>query len=136
MMAQSFSGPEAAKKAGVPYLVMRFWTTSGFLEASVAPATGRGSRQLYNLADVVAAKAVAGFRHASRLQWLKEGVHWFQDKRNAKYLKAPGDLILVVTCEGKVHKTHPQKLASTIKGLSGEVFHVVHLARLLKELGK
>lgn len=62
MRERGFTAGNAARLAGVKYRTLDYWSRSGFLEASLAEASGKGTRRFYSFADVVALRAAVALR--------------------------------------------------------------------------
>jgi DNA-binding transcriptional MerR regulator len=72
---RSFSAGEVAKHSGVNYKTLHYWSKTGFLEPSIAEASGTGSRREYSFGDLVAARVAFRLRRAGvSLQGLRRVV--------------------------------------------------------------
>lgn len=52
-MTPVFTAVEACKITGVAYTTLDFWTRTGLIRATMAPAQGSGTRRLYSRRDLV-----------------------------------------------------------------------------------
>lgn len=73
MRERGFGAGQAARLAGVAYRTLDYWSRSGFLEAAIAEADGKGTRRVYSFADVVALRVTHELRRfGASLQALRK----------------------------------------------------------------
>jgi DNA-binding transcriptional MerR regulator len=56
---ESFSGPQAARVAGVTYRQLDYWARTGLIAPSIQEAHGSGTQRHYSFGDLVRLRAVA-----------------------------------------------------------------------------
>lgn len=70
---------EAARIGGVTRRQLAYWDTTGLLKPSLKPASGRGSRRLYSLQDIVELKIILRLLSSSlSLQRIRNSLHFIR----------------------------------------------------------
>lgn len=62
-MGLGFTGPQVSAVIGIPYATLDSWVRTGFFIPSLAQASGRGTRRLYSLYDLVVLQVINVFRN-------------------------------------------------------------------------
>lgn len=74
-----FRGPEVCRITGVTYRQLDYWTRTGLVEASLAPARGSGTQRLYSYTDLLEVRIIK--------QLLDSGVQLQHARRAVEYLR-------------------------------------------------
>jgi DNA-binding transcriptional MerR regulator len=91
-----YGAGDAAKLAGVPYRTLDYWSRSGFLEASLLEAAGKGSRRFYGFADVVSLRAAVKLRRFGvSLQALRKIQERLRTYRRLEHPLAEARLVVI-----------------------------------------
>src|ERR1017187_9735794 len=61
---KSFTAAQVVQIMHVPYQTLNHWVKIGLVKASVSPASGRGSRRLYDFQDLVAIRVAMKLHRA------------------------------------------------------------------------
>ena len=61
---ESYTATQVTRITKVPYETLNYWAKIGLVKPSVAPATGSGSRRVYNFEDLVAVRVAQKLRRA------------------------------------------------------------------------
>lgn len=133
---KGFTGGEAASITGVSYDRVDKWARRGFLEPSIVPAKGKGSKRLYSFADLVILRTIDVLRNIglgmNRLQKVvcklaQLDLEGLSDK-----------CYLIITGEddsGHIFLTaEEQQLIDILNSHSAAVFIVLDLAIVINEL--
>ncbi len=96
MRERGFTAGQAARLCGVKYRTVDYWSRSGFLEASISEAYGKGTRRVYSFADVVSLRVA---RELRRLGVSLQGLRLVQARlRTYRHLEHPlaGSRLVVI----------------------------------------
>ncbi len=121
-----FSSGEVARLTGIKFRTLDHWATTGLLCPSIEEAEGTGTRRVYSLSDVVAGRAARELRAAGMpTRTVRIAVKAIRTALGADL----AGTWLVISGAGGV------SLVGDIGELSGLIFTVLNLGRIVLELG-
>src|ERR1022692_4498157 len=96
---KSFTAAQVVQIMHVPYQTLNHWVKIGLVKASVSPASGRGSRRLYDFQDLVAIRVAMKLHRAGIFG--KAMVRIFEVLRSVGF-GSPAEVAIDVTPGGDV----------------------------------
>ncbi len=78
-MVNAFSSVEVSEITGITHRQLAYWDLTGLLKPSVRSASGRGSRRLYSIRDMVELKIIMRLlNHSLSLQRIRSSLHFIR----------------------------------------------------------
>lgn len=120
-MVNTFSSVEVSQITGISCRQLAYWDATGLLKPSVRPASGRGSRRLYSIRDLVELKII--------MRLLKRSLSLQRIRSSLQFIRALPEPLedLIILTDGDTIYLHKGKdiFLDTPKQKGQTVFRIV-----------
>jgi DNA-binding transcriptional MerR regulator len=131
MEESGYRGPQACKIVGITYRQLDYWTRTGLVVPSVAPARGSGTQRLYSFNDLLQLKLIKELTDAgASLQRVRKSIEYVRDHIDGDWSK-----VTIATDGSQVYAcTSEREILDLLRHGQGVLGNIVAVSKVKEQL--